>query len=77
MEIRYKTITFQFRHFEIGETVRGFLNPPSRINNQTEYVVKKYIEPEDSHECGTIIVEGISEEFPDWHFEPLNKPRKV
>ena len=77
MEIRKKTITFEYRYFKSGEVVTGSLEPPSKINNRERYTVDGYIEPSESSASGTVLIRGMSEPFPDWMFEPLTEAEKA
>lgn len=72
MEIRSKTITFQYRHFVVGEKVKAACDfttgpiLPGRV-----YTVRKFIEPEDSGVCGQVAVYGVKGMHYDWHFDPI------
>lgn len=72
MEIRSKTIKFEYRHFEVGEKVKAscdFTTGPIRPGRV--YTVRRFAAPEHGGFCGEVAVYGVKGMHPDWYFDPV------
>jgi hypothetical protein len=77
MKKRSKTVTFTYRHFDVGEKVKAGADfgSGSDIRPGRVYTVKKCTAPEESCYDSLIEVEEVEGDRPSWYFDPLSKTR--